>query len=172
MHLVSFPLKLLDSSIFLPSFTAAIFIPLVRVLSLLTQLCVCSWAGPEFNPATWHRNTDGTCRFRKHFNVILNLEVASMLIRRCTINSIHFKKGCFSCFWPIFFAFLEPRFVTTPAKQQGLNSNVPLVKIQNYKFIIAYLTAFTFTNSNWKSVLYLLKHFSMSFPVAIVIFES
>lgn len=148
MHLVIFPLKLLDSPIFLPLFTAAIVIPLVRVLSLLTQLCVCSWAGPEFNPATWHRNTDGTCRFHKHFNVILNLELASMLIRRCTINSIHFKRGAFLVFDPVFFAFLEPRFVATSAKQQGLKSNVSLVKIQHYEIIIAYLTASIFTNSN------------------------
>lgn len=100
---------------------AALFIPLVRVLSLLTQLRVGSRAGPEFNPATWHRHFGGTCRFHKHINVILNLELLSTLVRRHTINSIHFKRPTFLVSDPLYFflvAFLQPRFVARSAKQQ------------------------------------------------------
>lgn len=137
MHLVIFTLNL-DSSTFLPLFTAAIFIPLVRELSLLTQLHVCSWAGPEFNPATWHQNTDSTCRFHKHFNIILDLELGSMLITRHTINSIHFKRSLLLISDPVFFFFYISRVVAT----------------------------FIFTNSDWKGVFNLLKHPTASFSLA------
>lgn len=92
-----------DFSTCLPLFAAVASIPLVRALSLLTQLRAGSGASPQFNPATWHTHSGGTCRFHKHINVILNLELVSPLFGRHTINSIHFKRPTFLVSDPFFF---------------------------------------------------------------------